>query len=383
MSGKGVGTMMTSSRLEEWRELLAAAQAFREVAPWRWLGDDPLLGIEDPVTGELGLGSVMGAAGQAFGVLVFRGATGLWANIRMTDDVRPGSWEHQAIMHHLDALTFRLGARDEVENSVRKLYRDLGYSFRGKHDWPVFCNYMPGYVLETVSGDEISLLTRYLRQAVTFAVRLRDDDILRHEWTTRSGFNGDLADDTYSVLCLVPMSAGAGGRHLPSEYGDCTLQWRRMTPESPLQIDASFDELVLASVQRRFRRMDRAWAFDVCPTPIAIGGHNTRAANVQIALCVDESSQMVIGFDMIPGLEPALPAANLLGFIEYAGYIPSEIGVTRLDVARSLVPFAKALGVDVACYSELPALEEAFSSFLANVRCRHPVGRPDPTNRGA
>lgn len=355
---------------DDWRQLLAAGQMFREMAPWERFDDWPLLGMVDPVTGALGFGSVLGAGGEQFGLVVFRGATGLWGSTQMTDVGSFQSWDHRVLMHHLNAFSFALGARDEVDANIRKMYRELGYSFRGQTDWPVFDSLSPGYAPAAVAGTEIALLTRYVRLAITFAERLSDDAALRDEWETRSGYEMLQSDEAVNVLCLAPAPPGVEGPAVATAYGEAALTWRRFTPESPVRLDGSFDQLDLAGVRRQFARRERAWEFEVCPSPILVGGRKERAATVQIALGVDEDSGIVLGFDMVAGAEAARPAANLLEFIKKAGYIPAEIGVTRVDVAQALAPFAAGLDIEVVIYEDLPGLEEAFFSLVDHLAAR-------------
>ncbi len=51
---------MGEPTLEQWRALYAAAGAFRELAPWQWMTGDDLFAVEDPASGEVSYGTVMG-----------------------------------------------------------------------------------------------------------------------------------------------------------------------------------------------------------------------------------------------------------------------------------------------------------------------------------
>lgn len=195
--------MAESTRIDEWRRLLDTAQRFREAEPWRWLSDWPLLGLQDPVTGQFGFASVMGAAGEAFGLLVFRGAEGLWTNARIVELDEMGTWTHRAVMREMDALSFNLGDREDVSPALRKIYRQAGYSFRGRNNWPVFTSFLPGYANAEPSGDEIGLLTRWLNRALLFVELLADHDVLYADFLAASAFPDEDNDGMFHVLSLV------------------------------------------------------------------------------------------------------------------------------------------------------------------------------------
>lgn len=348
-----------------WGALLEAQAAFRELAPWRWMYDTPTVGVLDPVTGRMGYCSVMGAGGDAFGLLVFRGAVGLWGYAHLLDEELFDTVEHRVAMHHLDMLSFALGARDEVANSHRKLYRELGYSFRGRMDWPVFNSLVPGYMNWTLDDDEAASMARFMKVVAAFAALIRDDVILRSEWERESSYPGmDL--EVFRVLCIVPGDA-ADSHTLETEYGPFRLEWRKVTPSSPVRIDPMYNEIEMMSLKKRLRRADLFWEFDVWPAPIRIGGPRERPAAVEIAMCVESASGIVLGVEMSAGDDPSRPAAHLLQFIGTAGYIPAGVAVARSDVADGLAKVAKALGIGVRRAPQLPGMEEFYYTMIDHI----------------
>src|SRR5712692_2907158 len=67
---------MVEPTLEEWRALYQAAVAFRDQAPWSWLGDRDFFAVEHPGFDEVGYCDVLGSGGEEFGLAVFVGADG-------------------------------------------------------------------------------------------------------------------------------------------------------------------------------------------------------------------------------------------------------------------------------------------------------------------
>src|SRR3989338_1822045 len=82
--------------LAEWKELYKQAVKFKEIAPWCWMWDSNLFGVKNPEDGETGYCCVLGAAGEVFGLVVYKGCEGLdgyWKTVHHPELVR----RHDAI----------------------------------------------------------------------------------------------------------------------------------------------------------------------------------------------------------------------------------------------------------------------------------------------
>jgi len=67
----------------EWQALYAAAAAFYDRAPWRWLTDTDLFAVAHPSFAETGYCVVLGGGAQEFGLAVFLGAASFAAYRRL------------------------------------------------------------------------------------------------------------------------------------------------------------------------------------------------------------------------------------------------------------------------------------------------------------
>jgi hypothetical protein len=54
----------TQPSRDEWRRLYQAAAAFKEAAPWEWMIEDEIFGVQNPESKEVGYCSIMGMAGE-------------------------------------------------------------------------------------------------------------------------------------------------------------------------------------------------------------------------------------------------------------------------------------------------------------------------------
>jgi hypothetical protein len=63
---------------QQWRDLYACAIHINKLAPWEWMTETDIFGVQSPETGEIGFVSVMGMAGEHYAVSVYRGPQGLY-----------------------------------------------------------------------------------------------------------------------------------------------------------------------------------------------------------------------------------------------------------------------------------------------------------------
>jgi len=155
----------------QWQTLYQAAAAFRELAPWTWMTDQDLFAVEDPATGEVGYGGVMGSGGQEFGLHVFIGAEGFDGFRKMVDDeAEPESMEATMLMRSV-AVAFE--SRQMLDRRDHEVVRALGLRFRGRGVWPWFRSQRPGYVPWYLDDAEARLLEVALRQGLEVAQRVK------------------------------------------------------------------------------------------------------------------------------------------------------------------------------------------------------------------
>ena len=62
---------------EMWRHLYDLAGQVRELAPWRWMEESEVFGVQDPATGSVHFVSVMGSEGIHFAVSAYPGIEAL------------------------------------------------------------------------------------------------------------------------------------------------------------------------------------------------------------------------------------------------------------------------------------------------------------------
>lgn len=186
---------------EEWRALYASAVAFRDAAPWRWMEDGEVFGVQDPERGAIGYCCVMGNMGEHFALGVYLGSLGLAGYWEMRDGPPPELQDPAELLNTQLAVMASFEDRELLSPRDREQIKALGLRFRGRNQWPQFRSYRPGYQPWYLTAEEARFLTLCLQQALDVAPRLLENPKLFPEAYPRGRY-----------LVRVPEQHGAGWR---------------------------------------------------------------------------------------------------------------------------------------------------------------------------
>lgn len=332
-----------SPSLQTWRDLYEAAIAFRDIKAWEWMWDVDTFAVQDPKTGEIGYCAVMGRLGEFYGIAVYPGTEGLMSLLMMKfGQVDPNDTDFDLRMRFLMAS---FESRKSLQKPDLEIIKELGLSFRGAHQWPVFRSCLPGYHPWYLSESEAKYLTLVLQQAREVCLRLKD--------------NPDL---------LIPPQNGLYLVRVPEEKEGGELVWKdvwlppkalRVEPEPPVVVD----EAPLERVKKATMPSTAKWEFDVFYSPVPVrdksGG---RPYYPYMCLGVDHSSGRIVCVRMSGHSNYRQEILEeLLAAMVKAGVRPRQIWVKN-DKAFNLLRYvAPKLGITLKRVPKLGKLEQAKS----------------------
>jgi len=157
--------------LEEWRKLYQAAVRVKEIAPWEWMTETDVFGVQNPETGQTGFVSVMGMLGEHLALAVYLGPEGLYRFWGFQQMAATGPPETLFELPHLQ-VSFE--DRNKLNQKDRDVINSLGLRFRGRQAWPMFRSYRPGFWPWYLEAAEARFLTFALEQAVDVALRFKE-----------------------------------------------------------------------------------------------------------------------------------------------------------------------------------------------------------------
>ena len=326
--------------LDEWSKLYEAASRVKELAPWEWMTETDIFGVQNPETNVLGFVSVMGLLGEHYAVAVYLGPTGLY-----------GFWELQNAspfdpperLLEIPQLQASFENRNQLHNKDREIIKKLGLKFRGRHSWPMFRSFRPGFVPWFLEAAEVRFLTYVLDQ-------IQGEDFSLMEPPD---------DESYLV-------------HVPRQEGG-TLAWEdrimHVPPPEPSPISIGMNVQVLKDLKRRRRSQHKIEVdFFLVPAPIE-EKRGLRPYYPYVLMVVEAQSGMILGHDMLKA-EPSIEAMwgtipmNLVQQLVRAGIVPKEVRVRSPVLFQLLKPLAEELHFKLKQSPTLPSLDSSKEFLL-------------------
>ncbi len=331
----------------KWRELYRAARRIKELAPWDWMEEVDVFGIEFPGINEIGFVSVMGMLGEHLSVSAYLGEDTLGKFLHIQD--MPACPEAVDRLLEMRQLMVSFEDRDALQEEDREVICGLGLSFRGRQAWPLFRSYRPGYLPWFLEPDEIELLTISLQQAANVVPRFKDDSLPEPDGT----------DGGFSCLMRVPLRTGDG------------WIWTEEVREFPIEAEETlFVEICHDEVRELSDLPGRATAIelDFSVMPGGVDNEGERPSYSYLLIAVGEDTGLIFGYELLQAIEgvPAMlreiPGAALAVF-KRAGFRPSRIDIQSFRLHQLLAPLFKAVEIDVSFCESLPAAEAAKKSL--------------------
>ena len=128
--------MATQATLEQWEELYDLAIEITKLKPWNAYWDMDLIAVETKKNEEPNDVSIMGKGGTCTGISVYRGMEGYsdFCQISNDDYNVPATF----VMSDQNCITCYWGNRDEVDDDMYSIIKQLDLRFRGNGNWIYF-----------------------------------------------------------------------------------------------------------------------------------------------------------------------------------------------------------------------------------------------------
>jgi Domain of unknown function (DUF6930) len=325
-----------------WQQLHDRANAYFDLAPWEWMEDCDIFGVEDPETHDIGFCSVLGAADVCHGLALYRGAEGF----RVLQGTRDGTIEQADLPYIQDVILMSFVPRGELDPQDKAALKQLApvKAKRGR-PWPQFRSYRPGFVPWYLTEEEARFMAQVLERVCDLSLMFRENPNL-----------------------LVPSAPGTILTSVPVSRGDRTT-WEERTitvPEAPKAAPppmAPFDEVRAQRIQNRCTRRMETWeaATPFFPAPIDA----ERPYYPRVVLLADGASGFLFATELLgPGHNPAdAVLERILKAAEEHSALPRRIAVRDDLLWKSLGEFCGRLGIELSRQKRLAAVEEAYEEM--------------------
>jgi hypothetical protein len=336
-----------SPSLQDWRELYAAAIEFRQLEPWRWMYDEAIFGVKDPVSGQIGYCTILGNLGECFALAVYRGTAGL-EFLESIQDGEVGVGDEEVLFGQ-DCLMASFEGRQSQAKEDLQVIKALGLKFKGSNGWPQFRSYRPGYFPWFLTQEEAKFLTVALQQAKDVAVRSAKNPELTEP----------VDDETYFVRMPVAGDHGIG-------WMDAWLvpatEEKGPEPAQPL------NEVRLEAIRQAGYPQQGEWELDFFMFPSAVRDKEQRPYFPYALLCMDRGSTLMLTAHLAA---PAQYASDfqeqLYQLIEQQKAIPQIVYVCRREAKELLKQIAERLQIKLKTTRDLPLVEDGRAGLFGHL----------------
>lgn len=152
--------MRVEATAEEWGKLYQLGIQFKNMQPWKKMGDDELIAIRFSPE-ETAYFSIMGNGGYMYGFSMYIGEKGLNGMLGIMRGERLGIDVGYLFMEQ-DCISMFISGKDEVPPEQEEIIHTLGLRFRGEHSWIYFERYEKGFSPYMLDQEEVRVCTRYL-----------------------------------------------------------------------------------------------------------------------------------------------------------------------------------------------------------------------------
>lgn len=330
--------------LDDYRALYQAAEDFKRLACWEWLSDIDIFGVQDPVSGEIGYASVLGAGKDVFGLAFYLGEEGLASLLRLLDqEERRIEDPDRGLDQRCLLVSFE--DRDQLAKEDLETIKALGLKFRGRKQWPCFRSFRPGYHPWFLEKAEAQFLTVALQQAQDVACACKENP--NYLLTAESEY-----------LVRVPERQEGG------------LSWSNKLLRPQVQPQAEAKLVVsparVQAVKAACKLVDAIWEVDASLAPIPIQEKkNSRPYYTRFFLCADAESRLILSYDMLPpGDLPQQLQSRFLNLVKESRVIPHFAFTQNYATRAALLPLAEKLGFGVVAVRFLPAVQAIRQEIL-------------------
>jgi hypothetical protein len=152
-----------------WHRLLESAAKIRDLAPWKWMGDRDVFGLQDPDAPRIGFVTNRNLSEGAFAVEILLGPRAFYDYRRMRQSGTAPAREMEENLLLVPRLEVAFRCERPPEDWEVRLSRAL--NLRDFFSGPRFRSFQPGYFPWMPSYPEVRLMTRALEQYRHVALR--------------------------------------------------------------------------------------------------------------------------------------------------------------------------------------------------------------------
>lgn len=333
----------------QWKHLYDLSEKLYELAPWRWMEEIDVFGVENPETKEIGFVSVMGTLGEHSAVGVYLGADALYKFWGLQDeDVDPVGLD----LLEIPQIQVSFEDRGELEKEDRDIIKKLGLRFRGPDRYPKFRNIKPGHLPWFITSEEAQFLSYAIEQTLEVAPRLRDNPSIF-----------TVEDDPKDEVYLVRTAEMLDGK---TAWHD---EMKRISPPAVEKPSISMPPGMVDRLKGYPHDKKLVFEMDLFSLPTPIGKKGERPLLPIMLMVSDHDSFFILGAEFLEPREDisemnAVVADSLFEILSRHKILPGEIRVGSDLLFGLLKTFTQRLNIKLRQTGNLRAIKDAKNAII-------------------
>lgn len=335
--------------IEIWKEIHSLAAELYLLAPWKYMEETDIFGVQTALTGKTYFISIMGSAGQVRAVSAYEGNNALEQFWEMENrpDVEP---ETIMLIPHI-MLSF--DNKKNIDNTQKEIFKITGPHPGKLKEWPDLKRVIPGLFPAIPGGSSINDFAEILVQILDVCSRARHDIEFVHP--------DGLDDETY--LILEPVT-----RRAKTVWHD---KYRQVFPE-PESFKATIKQQDIDSL-RFLRKAPIVFQthYRLLPTPV-------REKNLPeyfpfVVMIANKKSGIIEGLETLapfPDYHSMIEKVPLIivNLIRKLRFRPMRIEVKDQILYELLHPALTRSEINVTFMPSLGTIDEAFEELIGHLR---------------
>lgn len=333
--------------MNNWSKLYQLADRIKALKPWRFMYEDDITGVRDPITGSIGFISVMGNLGEHYSVTVYLGERAFGQYLELSAHHENAVPE---TVLEIPQLMLSFENSDFLEKEDRAIMKEIGIKYSGKKSWPIFRSYRPGMVPWFLEEKEQESMIHFLEQFLEIAVRPESE--------TKDLQSGSNVQDVFLVRECKKVGEN--------------IKWKdtfqKILIPSLEELNIPIDSGLLAKA-RNTPVGKNIYEIDFFLTPAQVREKNKRPYFPYMLLAVDQKSEFVLSHEMMDpsdGIDKMLIQipGQVLKIFSKETSLPGAVYSASHRLFDILFPLMKNLGIQFQFKPRLRSLEKAKTSIM-------------------
>jgi len=363
---EGIRLLSSDDKLLFNLHLYMMAGKIRRDAPWEYLYEDEVFGVQVPGTDRVYFVSVMGSDGEFPALAFYKGYEGLADFLEFRDQVEimtQDAYSSESMQRAstmiggimtIPHLMLSFTNRERLDKDNLSAIKKSGASFRGKGNWPEIGEIVPGYVPVYPGRESLVELFLVMQQVLAVFEKMEEDD--------GSLLRIDGPEDTY--LVRVPSGKGPKFRW-KDHYLLIDPEWGE-TSYSVITSKADSVALSRLPVASQELQLD----LFMLPNPVREKGSPDYFPFVLLLL--DKLNDKIISSSILPphpdltSLYESVPQKVLEELIK-TGHRPAKIEIRSNLLLSLLEETLEGADCRVVWEDQMPEMDDAIASLISHL----------------